>query len=94
MSERHEYKKKVFPNGINVKNAKDAWGNEYVKMGIQKDRFYDNNTFTSEGWLNLNIKKNREGKWYVECDTHYGLDGEAIISTGNNTLPNDEEIPF
>ena len=50
-----------FAKGINVKTINTQYG-EIIKLGINKVEILDNAT---EGdWLNIDLKKSKEGKWY------------------------------
>lgn len=53
--------------GINIKNIATKYGT-IIKLGINKDSLLENEF--KNGWLNLDIKQNREGEWYATIDNY------------------------
>lgn len=56
-----------FAQGIKVKTVNTQYG-DIIKLGINKTEIMENKT---EGdWLNIELKKSKEGNWYQCIDTY------------------------
>jgi hypothetical protein len=75
-----------FAKGINIKGVNTQYG-EILKLGINTTQLFDN-PVKETGWLNLDLKKSKNGKWY------------AVINEFQKEQPNnqnvidEDEIPF
>ena len=66
-----EKKEKVFPNGMIFKQPNQG-APEYVKgkLSIKVDDFKEFlDKYVENGWVNIDLKESREGKFYSELDT-------------------------
>lgn len=88
---------KQFAKGVNVK-AKETQFGEIIKLGIKKEDFLTN-PFKDTGWINIDLKKGKSGKWYAEINTYQKSNQEQNASDESEPLFDDvdfddEEIPF
>lgn len=56
-----------FAKGINVKTVNTQYG-EIIKLGINKTEIQEN--ITEGDWLNIDLKKSKEGKWYQSINEY------------------------
>ena len=85
--------KKQFASGISIRLQATKYG-EILKVGINLENFKNNPQ--NNGWVNLDILKNKEGKPYAVIDEYKS----KIVENSNNIVEfneqpyNDEDIPF
>jgi hypothetical protein len=53
--------------GINIKTVKTKYG-DIIKLGIYKESLLENEF--NNGWLNIDLKKNRDDEWYAEVSNY------------------------
>lgn len=58
-----------YPSGTNVKSVKTQFG-EIVKIGINLEKFRTNPD--NNGWVNLELKRSKDGNPYLTLDTYKG----------------------
>lgn len=81
---------KIFAEGLILKSIETQYG-ELQKLSVKTDEFKKFlDTHDKNGWVNLNIKKSREGKPYIELDSWQPNSNE---SKSNNNL-SVEDVPF
>lgn len=73
-----------FVKGMKVSVQETKYG-EIIKLGINLEEFKQN-PFNERGWVNIDIFTSKEGKKYAKINDYK--------STGDNSSPTDEEIPF
>lgn len=61
-----------FAKGINVKTVNTQYG-DIIKLGINKTEIQEN--ITEGDWLNIDLKKSKEGKWY-QCINDFKKEGK------------------
>lgn len=59
--------KKQFASGISIRPQATKYG-EILKVGINLENFKNNPQ--NNGWVNFEILKNKEGKYYAVIDTY------------------------
>ena len=85
--------KKQFASGISIRPQATKYG-EILKVGINLENFKNNPQ--NNGWVNFDILKNKEGKYYAVIDEYKS----KIVENSNNIVEfneqpyNDEDIPF
>ena len=66
-----EKQSKTFANGFIFKRNDNAPDFVVGKLSIKaQDAIMFINQYNKKGWLNLDIKKSKEGKFYMELDTY------------------------
>ena len=59
---------KIFVGNVQVKEVSPTF--KFLKIGLNLDNLNLLGQHMNEnGWVNLNLKKNKEGKYYLEVDT-------------------------
>jgi len=70
-----EKQSKTFANGFIFKRNDNAPDFVVGKLSIKsQDAIMFINQHNKKGWLNLDIKKSKEGKFYIELDTYEAKD--------------------
>lgn len=59
--------KKQFVSGVSIRPQATKYG-EILKIGINLENFKNNPQ--NNGWVNFEILKNKEGKYYAVIDTY------------------------
>lgn len=75
-----------FAKGINIKSVNTQFG-EILKLGINTSQLFDN-PVKETGWLNLDLKKSKSGKWYAVINEF------QKEQPNNQDVINADEIPF
>lgn len=85
-----------FAKGINIKSVNTQYG-EIIKVGINTSVLFDN-PIEETGWLNLDFKKSKNGKWYAVINDYQKKSAPLSVSGQKNIVDFDEidedEIPF
>jgi hypothetical protein len=87
---------KTFAKGINFKRNDNAPEFVVGKLAIKTDEAVAFLTETSKnGWVNLDIKKAKSGKYYIELDT-YEVKAKTDVGPGTykSSEEFDKELPF
>ena len=75
---------KQFAKGFIFKRNEKAPEWAIGKLSLKQDEAIEFiNNFSKNGWLNLEVKKSKEGKFYIELDTYEPKDN----SVKENDLP-------
>lgn len=59
-----------YVKGMYIKTIETKYG-EIIKVSFKKDEFLKN-TFNDKGYLNTEIKKSKEGKYYASINDYKG----------------------
>ena len=81
---------KTFAKGIHVTSKTFDNGGEIIKLGINMIDFCENNPTNEKGYINIDLKKSKNDKWYAELNTYKKHDNTNI----KEDYAEDEEIPF
>ena len=90
----------TFVKGMNVECIKFTNGGMIFKLGINMNRFYEENPTNDRGYLNIDIKESRSnpGNWYPVLNTYKPKPKPEKIETEENIVSFDDidedEIPF
>lgn len=88
---------KIFADGLNIKSKETQYG-EIIKLGIKIETFMDflAKHENERGYVNIDIKKGKSGKWYSELNTYKSNsttkseeDDESIVDFDDM-----DEVPF
>ena len=82
---------KNFAKGVSVKIAKSKYG-EITKVGINLEKLGENDC--SNGWLNLDILKSKEGKPYAVISEYKQKETTEKNSVIEEKEINTSDIPF
>lgn len=90
---------KTFAKGINFKRAENAPEFVVGKLSIKTDEAISFLNETSKnGWVNLDIKKAKSGKFYIELDTYVksSITDRKDLGPGEYKTAEefDRELPF
>lgn len=83
---------KTFAEGINFKRNDNAPDFVVGKLTIKADaaiQFIEK--FSKDNWMNLDIKKAKSGKYYIELDTYVAIKSSEIKHEIRETT---EDLPF
>jgi len=90
---------KTFAEGINFKRNDNAPDFVVGKLTIKADaaiQFIEK--FSKDNWMNLDIKKAKSGKYYIELDTYVSNTPKAKTDLGPGTYKTaeefDKDLPF
>lgn len=85
--------KKQFVSGVSIRPQATKYG-EILKVGINLENFKNNPQ--NSGWVNFEILKNKEGKYYAVIDEYKNktVENSNNIVEFNEQPYNDENIPF
>lgn len=85
--------KKQFVSGVSIRPQATKYG-EILKVGINLENFKNNPQ--NSGWVNFEILKNKEGKYYAVIDEYKSktVENSNNIVEFNEQPYNDENIPF
>jgi len=61
---------KEFVKGMYVDTISTKYG-EIIKVGINRDKFLENK-FNDKGYINIELKKSKEGKLYASINEYKG----------------------
>jgi hypothetical protein len=79
---------KTFAKGINFKRNDNAPEFVVGKLNIKTDEAIAFLNETSKnGWVNLDIKKAKSGKYYIELDTYVANQNKPKVETSDEGLP-------
>lgn len=96
-----EKKEKVFANGFIFKRSENAPEWVIGKLSAKEDEaiaFIKENS--KNGWVNMNINKGQNGKFYIELDTWEKPKTEfqgfvpKEMTTSNTKQVNNSDLPF
>lgn len=79
---------KIFAEGINFKRNDNAPDFVVGKLTIKADaaiQFIEK--FSKDNWMNLDIKKAKSGKYYIELDTYVANQNKPKVETIDEGLP-------
>lgn len=82
---------KNFAKGVSVKIVKSKYG-EITKVGINLEKIGENDC--SNGWLNFDILKSKEGKPYAVISEYKQKETTEKNSTVEETEIKEDEVPF
>ena len=95
----------IFPKGVKTDGRETQYG-DIIKLGIKMDEFKEN-PVNERGYINLDIKKSQNGKWYTSINTYKSnskpvtaetiadeFNGEIVQFNDGGIDITDEEIPF
>ena len=94
----------IFPKGVKTDGRETQYG-DIIKLGIKMDEFKEN-PVNEKGYINLDIKKSQNGKWYTSINTYKSqkpvtaetvadeFDGEIVQFNDGGIDITDEEVPF
>ena len=90
---------KTFAKGINFKRNDNAPEFVVGKLSIKTDEAVAFlNEVSKNGWVNLDIKKAKSGKYYIELDNYEGNAAKPKTDVGPGTYKSaeefDKELPF
>lgn len=85
--------KKQFVSGISIRPQATKYG-EILKIGINLENFKNNPQ--NNGWVNFEILKNKEGKYYAVIDEFKNktVENSNDIAEYNEQPYSDKNIPF
>ena len=94
-----EKQSKTFANGFIFKRNDNAPDFVVGKLSIKaQDAIMFINQHNKKGWLNLDIKKSKEGKFYMELDTYEASESNSEtkmrVIKKEDKITISEDLPF
>ena len=94
-----EKQSKTFANGFIFKRNDNAPDFVVGKLSIKaQDAIMFINQYNKNGWLNLDIKKSKEGKFYMELDTYEAKESNPEVKKRvvkkEDKITISEDLPF
>lgn len=87
---------KQFVDGMNISAPTERMP-DFIKarLGVKVNNFYAwaQAHADERGWVNIDIKESKSGKWYAELNTYKkNADGEDVVPQDDSIDP--ESVPF